>query len=87
MKFLRRIKAFTLVELLVVISIIALLAGLAFPSMQKAIVTAQQTQALSNMREIGKSVQMTALDAVSTGFGQGKRLCEIFDRDRNLQGG
>jgi prepilin-type N-terminal cleavage/methylation domain-containing protein len=70
MKFLRRIKAFTLVELLVVISIIALLAGLAFPSMQKAIVTAQQTQALSNMREIGKAVQMSALESVATGFGQ-----------------
>ena len=45
--------AFTLVELLVVISIIGLLAGLAIPAISRAQKSAQNTTSISNLRQIG----------------------------------
>jgi prepilin-type N-terminal cleavage/methylation domain-containing protein len=44
--------AFTLVEMLVVISIIAIIAALAFPAISGAIVRAQLTQTVSNARQV-----------------------------------
>jgi len=67
MKILNRLRAFTLVELLVVISIIAILAALALPAITGALARGQMSQTMSNMKQLHLVTQQMALDSSTTG--------------------
>lgn len=56
-------KAFTLIELLVVIAIIAILAAILFPVFAQAKDAAKKTQSISNLKQVGTSVQLYLTDS------------------------
>lgn len=61
----RSSSAFTLVELVVTVFIIALLASMALPSVRTGIEKAKSAKCLSNLRQIGTAVQQYVADPVN----------------------
>src|SRR5215218_322164 len=57
---------FTLVELLVVIAVIVIIAGILFPSFQQARQAAQRTSCLSNLRQLAHAHLMYVQDCDDT---------------------
>ena len=60
-------QAFTLIELLVVVLIIGILAAIALPQYQKAVVKARFAEAFINLKNIGEAVKLCELENGTSG--------------------
>jgi prepilin-type N-terminal cleavage/methylation domain-containing protein len=69
-----RIRGFSLIEIMIVVSLIGMLAGIAIPNMVKARSQSQASACLNNLRQIDNATQEWALE-----HGKGPSSSVIFD--------
>ena len=75
-------RAFTLIELAVVIAIIAILAAILIPSLNRALESAKVTKDLSNLRQIGSATQMYMNDNNGVLFSTtGSWMSQLYNAD------
>ena len=79
----RTAAAFTLVELLVVIGIIAILISILLPSLSRARESARATKCLSNMRNLAQATLMFAQENRGLMPGRAGNTCLIWDVSSN----
>lgn len=83
----RRRRAFTLVELLTVIAVIAILAAILFPAFAQARENARRTSCLNNLSQLGKAFTQYTQDyderlpnATDAAVGEGKVGWMVFTK-------
>ena len=86
----RRMKAFTLIELMIVIAIIATIAAIAIPNLLRSRIAANETVTIGNLKTISNAQQQfqfaTAVDQNGNGLGEFGFLTELAGR-LTLRGG
>src|SRR5262249_10268591 len=78
----RRKRAFTLVELLVVIGIIAVLIGILLPTLARARAASQKTACLSNLRQLGIAFRFYGVqfnDCIPIGYMSQKQFSYVIN--------
>ena len=78
----RRVSAFTLVELLVVVAVIALLAAILFPVFMQSREKARASACFANYHQIGMAIQMYASDCDGDTPPDGGSFSGIIDDSR-----
>ncbi|HZT41944.1 MAG TPA: type II secretion system protein [Chthonomonadaceae bacterium] len=76
-------RAFTLIELLTVIAIIAVVTALLFPVMQRARMQSQKDVCLSNLHQLGSAIALYAADY----DGKIPYAADVFDKASDIENG